>query len=477
MANNFEKIGMGKVFFISIILLLTGLLWPGTSARADTRDKSLIIYDVPQGLPHNNDYTVLVRKTGGEWKNLYEYDAEVGRPNVYHTSYVYFDSDFSKKIEVKVTKNEGQISNVRIRPSSFGIKYTKNGNSVSFFLDKPIKLSVEFNGDIYNNLQVFANPIEINPPGKGDTGVIYYGPGIHETGPITLKDDQTLYIAGGAVVRGSIQVNNAGNVKITGRGILDNSMHSASDRTRMIRIANSSNVTINGIFIVDSQQWTVVPTGSDHIKINNIKILNDVIYSDGIDVVSCQDVVINDVFIRNGDDCISIKARGTEPNRNISITNSIFWSDAAHAILIGPEANGSVTENVNFEKNEVLELNCPGKEWWGAFGITNSGDQLIRDITFKDVNVDDFTLSDLFNIRIETNRYVSTPGNCIKNIRFINISYNGPNRNANLIKGYDEKRFVDSVYFENLRINGKLIRNAEEANLVVEPFAYHVVFK
>jgi len=136
-----------------------------------------------------------------------------------------------------------------------------------------------------------------------------------------------------------------------------------------------------------------------------------------------------------------------------------------------------VTEKVNFEKNEVLELNCPGKEWWGAFGITNSGNQLIRDITFKDVNVDNFTLSDLFNIRIDSNRYVPTPGNCVKNIRFINVSYSGPNKNANLIKGYDEKRFVDSVYFENLRINGKLIKNAEQANLTVEQFAYHILFK
>ncbi len=390
---------------------------------------------------------------------------------------MYFDSDFSKRLEVKVTKNEGQVKNVRIRPSSFGINFTTDGNSVSFFLEKPLKLSIEFNNDIYNNLQVFANLAEENPPRKDDPGVVYFEPGITNAGVITLSDNQTLYIAGGAVVRGSITVNNARNVKILGRGILDNSTHSPSDRTRMIKISNSSEVILDGIFIVDSQQWTVVPTGSDHIKINNIKILNDVIYSDGIDVVSCQDVVINDVFIRNGDDCISIKARGTEPNRNISITNSIFWSDAAHAILIGPEANGTVTEKVNFENNEVLELNCPGSEWWGAFGITNSGDQLIRDITFKDVNVDDFTLSDLFNIRIETNRYVSTPGNCVKNIRFINISYNGPNKNKNLIRGYDEKRFVDSVYFENLRINGRVIRNAEEANMKVDHFAYHIVFR
>ena len=460
----------------NLYIILIGLTFPVKSFCA-LEDKVLIIYDAPSGITHNSSYTVQVRKAGGEWKDLYEYDAEVGRhKGTFHSSFVYFDSDFSKKIEVKVTKNEGSIDKVRIRPASYGVKYKQNGNAISFTLDKPLKVSVEFNGDIYNNLQVFANPIENNRPKEGDPGVIYFGPGLWNPGVITLRDNQILYIAGGAVVRGSINVNNAGNVKIIGRGILDNSNHSSSDKTRMIKITNSSKVTIDGIFITDSQQWTIVPSGSDQVIINNVKILNNVIYSDGIDLVSCQNVVINDVFIRNGDDCISIKARGTEPNRDISITNSIFWSDAAHAILIGPEANATVTERINFENNEVLELNCPGKEWWGAFGITNSGNQLIRDISFKNVNVDDFTLSDLFNIRIDTNRYVSTPGNCVKNIKFINISYNGSNKNTNLIKGFDEKRYVDSIYFQNLRINGKLILNPGDANLAIEPFAYHVIF-
>ena len=293
-----------------LYIILIGLTFPVKSFCA-LEDKVLIIYDAPSGITHNSSYTVQVRKAGGEWKDLYEYDAEVGRhKGTFHSSFVYFDSDFSKKIEVKVTKNEGSIDKVRIRPASYGVKYKQNGNAISFTLDKPLKVSVEFNGDIYNNLQVFANPIENNRPKEGDPGVIYFGPGLWNPGVITLRDNQILYIAGGAVVRGSINVNNAGNVKIIGRGILDNSNHSSSDKTRMIKITNSSKVTIDGIFITDSQQWTIVPSGSDQVIINNVKILNNVIYSDGIDLVSCQNVVINDVFIRNGDDCISIKAKG-----------------------------------------------------------------------------------------------------------------------------------------------------------------------
>lgn len=156
---------MSKSLRVYAVIVL-GVLLPLTHLRAESADHCLVIYEATEGLPHNNDYTVHVRIAGGEWKDLYEYDAEVGRPKVYHTSYVYFDSDFSKKIEIKVTKNEGQIYSVRIRPSSYEIKFARNGNSVSFFLEKPLKLSVEFNDDIYNNLQIFANPLEVRPPKK-----------------------------------------------------------------------------------------------------------------------------------------------------------------------------------------------------------------------------------------------------------------------------------------------------------------------
>lgn len=35
----------------------------------------------------------------------------------------------------------------------------------------------------------------------------------------------------------------------------------------------------------------------------------------------------------------------------------------------------------------------------------------------------------------------------------------------NIINGFDKDHFVPGVTFENLRINGKLITNAEEGNI------------
>ena len=89
-------------------------------------------------------------------------------------------------------------------------------------------LSVEINGNSTTNLMLFANEIEKNKPNPSDRNTLYFGPGIHEIddeyGFLRLKSNQTLYIAGGAVLRARIIVEDEKNVTIAGRGILDGSL-------------------------------------------------------------------------------------------------------------------------------------------------------------------------------------------------------------------------------------------------------------
>ena len=458
-------------FFLFMAVLTFGIL----PAQAQT-DPGLVVYPGPSGATRNSTYTVQVRKEGGTWQNLFCYGTNAGQHvgRGTQTSVVYFDADFSSRIEVQVVKASGTVTGVRIRPTSYGMQFTRNGNTVSFFMDRPRKLSIEFNGDIYNNLQVFANPLEVNPPKQGNAGVTYFGPNVANAGTINLTSNQTLYLAGGAVVTANVTINNSSNVKILGRGIL------VQGTSRYgIGTTGSSNVTIDGIIIFNErQQWTVVPATTNDIIINNVKLLCAEIYSDGIDPCSCQRLVISDCFIRSGDDDISIKARGSSPNTDITVKNTILWGDGAHGVLIGPEGSGAITSAITFDSIDVLEVNCPaGAEWWGVVGITCSGNVTMRDMTFKNFNIDNFTLSELFNIRIESNQYVSTPGAAIRNIKYINWSYTGPNTNSNLIQGYDATRTVDSVYFINLRINGNLVLNAAQAKCQIGSNAFHIFFQ
>ena len=62
-------------------------------------------------------------------------------------------------------------------------------------------------------------------PSASDPNVLYYGPGVHEVGQITMQSGRTLYLAGGAIVRGWVVGNNLDNVTVRGRGYFDGSIY------------------------------------------------------------------------------------------------------------------------------------------------------------------------------------------------------------------------------------------------------------
>ena len=50
-------------------------------------------------------------------------------------------------------------------------------------------------------LHLFTNPPEVDIPKRDDPDVFYFAPGVHDIEELELKSGQTLYLAGGAVVR------------------------------------------------------------------------------------------------------------------------------------------------------------------------------------------------------------------------------------------------------------------------------------
>ena len=216
------------------------------SAWAATAGNELVVYPVTEGMPRNGDFTVMVRTPGQNWQELPAYLVKVAqgvdtRPpaqrveepqtaqgNLRGTATAIMgpqDSsiasfDFSGTVDVSITFNKGNIEAARVRPLSFSITPTVKANTITFSLSQPRNISVEVNGDIFHNLQLFANPIEVTRPDPNDPNVIFYGPGVHQIGRTTVASGKTIYLAGGALVEGSFLINHAENVRILGRGIL-----------------------------------------------------------------------------------------------------------------------------------------------------------------------------------------------------------------------------------------------------------------
>ncbi|HAO80407.1 MAG TPA: endo-polygalacturonase [Verrucomicrobia subdivision 3 bacterium] len=443
--------------------LLTGLIVSSALCAAEAPPNQTITYPAPEGGALNTDFTVKVRTPTHDWQEVAAYlvkvDAVIGTKHTpLNSSMAYFD--FTGIVDVSITFNRGNIQSARVRPLSFGIAPKVNGNTITFSLSEPRNLSVELNGDIFHNLQLFANPIETNRPASTDPNVIYFGPGIHQLdgGMLNVPSGKTMYIAGGAVVRGQLLCSNVHDVHILGRGMLYESRGG-------VRIVNSTNVVVSGIVVVPSGN-TVLVGQSQNVTLESIKSISCGGNYDGIDIFCSSNVVIEGVFMRNSDDCIAIYGhrRNFYGNvQNITVRNSTLWADVAHPILVGTHGdtpNPDTLEDLRFSNLDILDHMEPQIDYQGCMSLNAGDGNLIRNVRFENIRVENFRQGQLVNLRVFYNRkYNTSPGRGIENVYFKNITYNGSHAENSVIAGYDDTRNVKNVVFENLVINGTLISN------------------
>ncbi|MEX0986616.1 MAG: glycosyl hydrolase family 28 protein [Bacteroidales bacterium] len=456
---------MKKLFRLRLVLiaLISVVAFHSCKDLSDTESK-VIIYPAPEEEVLSEDYTLEVN---GKPVDIYLAKiAEVKNPQNWMLqpedvggpySFTYFD--FSGEVTVKVTSLKKPLDNLVIRPLSGGIVPEINGNSATFTMNEPCKLSFEPDGRI-EPLLIFSNQPEIDPPEEGDENVLYFGPGIHKPDSIELSSGQTLYIAGGAIVKGGIAVSGE-NIKIVGRGILcGNDWPWRKGPGRMIGINEASNVAVNDIILRGSWSWTIPIYNSDSVTITNIKLVcsknpND----DGINPCNSQRIYIRDCFIRTDDDCIAMKGiRLGSDNDNVEdivVENCLLWADRARVFLLGHESRAQYMRNIVLRNIDILHFNMtpfliePGEE----MSIENV---LVENVTaYADYPVQGGAQEfDLICLRPIVNQYMhnKVPGK-ISNLEFKNISLTGEEREGKhpiLVAGADPEHQVTDVTFENI---------------------------
>lgn len=433
------------------------------SAQTDT---ILKIHAPPAGKAFwshlNDDFTVRVRVPGGAWRDLYEYNVKVDLDRPQDASMVTFD--IAGPVEVAVKKNNGDVRRVQVRPDSAGVAARLVGNTAYFRLEKPANISVEFDGDRLHNLHLFANAMEAALPVSGPD-VIYFGPGVHALPggqkSFRIPSNKTVVIAGGALVQGNIEVRDAENVRIIGHGIIDRPQQG-------ITVAYSRNVTIDGPIFVNPNYYTVLCGQSSGVTIRNVKSFSASSWSDGLDFMSCSDVRIDGVFMRNSDDTIAIYGSRWDYHgdaRNYLITNSTLWADIAHPINIGLHGNAKkpeVLEKIVFRNIDVLGHDEDDRDYQGVMAISNSDNNLVRDVLFEDIRIDDIEEGMLFNFRVLFNqKYSHAPGRGIENIVVRDVWFRGGEINRSVIAGHSAGRGVRGVTIENVTAGGKRLRRSD----------------
>ena len=389
-----------------------------------------------------------------------------------------------------------KINTVKILPSSAAIASSIQDNSVSFHLDKPANLTIEINGNHTNSLHLFANPPETDIPDENDPNVIYFGPGTHELSNLHVRDNQTVYIAEGAIIKGVIDPNepsfyhNDGsglkgyspliniigkNIIIRGRGIID-CENIPTHGKNTLRIWGE-NITVEGIIMTNPSVWTMPIVYSRNVNVNNVKILGHRTHSDGIDICSSHNVTVDGCFIRTLDDLVVVKVLiddgefGHIEDRtagDIVVKNCVLWNQVAHALSIGAEITDDVT-NVLFENCDVVH--DIGREH--TLRIFHSDAATVRNITFNNIRIEESKR--LISLWIGESYWSSDAkrGN-IKDVTFSNISaFGNPLRIEFKGGGPDSK--IDNVMLKNITLNNNplltenIIKSGTVTNITVTP--------
>ena len=455
-----EKQGKVKVNTESRTFLAPGV-------KEGVKLHSIFTYAAPQGAPLKHDYDVFIQPRGQkEWTQIDTYMAKVNAPQndgshqISEISYAFFD--FTGDVFVRVVCKNKKYKTARIRPDYRGtIANVQNDSVVQFLLFQPENVSVEFDGNIADNLLLFVSkpPVtreEAERQAKAEKRTFrYYAPGLYTEDTIRVASNTTLYLAGGSYFTGTFAIEDAENVSILGRGIAR-----PQRGYEGCHVYRSTNVLVDGLIVN-----TCPIGGSDGVTLHDVRSISHPQWGDGLNVFGgSSNILFNRVFCRNSDDCTTAYAtrKGFSGSvRNVRMTNSTLWADVAHPIFIGLHGNPAVGDSIVNLKYDNIDIICqsePQIDYQGCLAINCGDNNYVKDVTFDNIRIEQIRQGCILQVKVGWNqKYCTAPGAGIENVLFRNIRYYGTQPNLSVITGYDAQHKVKGVTFEGLKINGRKI--------------------
>jgi polygalacturonase len=212
-------------------------------------------------------------------------------------------------------------------------------------------------------------------------GTVLFPEGVYLSGTIYLKDNVTLLLSEGAVLKGSgnlkhypafeltttrsyteryskkafVFAENVENITIKGKGTIDGNSRAEEflnagrdDENRStkplgIKLVSCKNVLIEDITVHSGGLWLQHYLNCDRLTIRGITAINHGHRTnDGMNVDGCKNVLIENVYIDSHDDALVFKSTGPAICKNIVVRNCVLKSHC-HGLKFGTETSGGFT--------------------------------------------------------------------------------------------------------------------------------------
>lgn len=405
--------------------------------------------------------------------------------------YDYAHFSFSGSVKVTISVNDS-IRASSISPLAWSISGTVSGNELTFELRQSRYLIIKIND--FKELVLIADPLEESKPPSSGAGIynvvtaygadqegqnmattsiqnaindastagggtVYVPEGVYKIANLVLRSNVTLYLAGGSVLRAtdckddytndfhkdSLEMDGtwfihtepySTNISIIGRGTIDGNGSWMRENQRflsnLIVPLTTSHFTIDGIIGRDAGLWALIPTRSNRVRISNYKGFQSLVdyEDDAIDIIECQDVLVEHTIAISEDDPYSTKTWNEQTDiaqhwpgepqslERVTFDDVIAWTCcAAFKVGMGVEQmqrdvvfrNGYVyqtsralaihhrfgtklAENITFENIDIEQvIHFRNGPYWLQLEIEDSGRGIgpVRNVTLRNINVRD----------------------------------------------------------------------------------------
>lgn len=415
-------LGGGRL--VSVTALLS-VCFSGPAAVATT----LVLYPSTPGYQSDGRVTGTLNGQSATFEYQYTYHPESFNQKDFKANWVRFAANGPVDVQLVVNAT---ITSANLRTVGKDLPFNRNGSTFQFTLPGPgnyylqlpnlntsgkITYTVFFFFDdlaTYNAYQqsfataknVLNNGV-VSDPTQNQTsaiqnilngrGAIYFPPGTYRTGQLNIGSNTTIYMAPGALLKGTdnyntsryLYTNGSSNVRIAGLGVIDvNGRTSANLATKGHGwdVESTSGVTMDDVMIRDSNSWMLHVRRCDQVNFTNIKVFSG---KDGIDPDGARDMTVRRAVIQSIDDGFAVKSKFSGRScERVSMRDCIVFS-CASSLKIGTENYYGVVKDITWDGCDAVDADR------GCIMYTNvdQGDAPISNITWRNIRVFTFNWS------------------------------------------------------------------------------------
>jgi hypothetical protein len=279
---------------------------------------------------------------------------------------------------------------------------------------------------------------------------VHLGPGLWRSGPLTLRTGLTLRLAKGATLRAIAEPeryphlthpvssrmdafprrtfffgDDLEDLTLCGEGLIDFSggdpafadgVGDSPDRPYGLMLVNCRNVRLEGLRLRNSAYWMARLLRCRDVRVTGLDIFNHCnLNNDGIDLDSCEDVLVSGCRIDSSDDGIVIKSETRHQSRNIIVADC-FVSSHASAIKLGTASLGGfaniLVHHCIIRPSRSPEMHHVFGYWRGMTGLDLAS---VDGGAARDIHFDHITIEGVANpifVRLgDRNSVLSVPEN------------------------------------------------------------------